>query len=166
MTQYGFFNQNGSVILVCVVHFWNFVTNKREGVSHFMITDDLKKTNMQVCQFIQDIFKIYDDLHFQHSQQHLNTLSIFSDNCGYQFKSRLDIFMVHACLHDCASLVLFKNIPNNLAIPFRLPADNNSLGWLTLWNLKTTICQQFCITFQLHNMGRDLRTLKRVLNFP
>ena len=50
-----------------------------------MITDGLKKTNMQVCQFIQNIFKIDDDLHFQHSQKHLNTLSIFSDNCGNQF---------------------------------------------------------------------------------
>ena len=50
----------------------------------------------------------------------------------------------------------------NIPMCFRLPADNNSLGWLTLWNLKTTICQRFCITFQLHNMGRDLQTLKRV----
>ena len=54
-----------------------------------MITDDLKKTNMQVCQFIEDTFKHYDELHFQNVQQHLNTLAIFSDNCGYQFKSRL-----------------------------------------------------------------------------
>ena len=50
----------------------------------------------------------------------------------------------------------------NIPMCFRLPADNNSLGWLILWNLKTTICQRFCITFQLHNMGRDLQTLKRV----
>ena len=48
MTQYGFFNQTGTVILVCVVHSWNYDTNCREGVSHFMITDDLKKTSMQV----------------------------------------------------------------------------------------------------------------------
>ena len=45
-----------------------------------MITGDLKKTNMQVCQFIEDIFKHYDELHLQNVQQHLNALAIFSDN--------------------------------------------------------------------------------------
>ena len=124
MTQYGFFNQTGTVILDCVVHFWNFVTNKREGVTHFMITDDLKKTNMQVCQFIQDIFKYYDDLHFQHSQQHLNTLSIFSDNCGYQFKSRLNILCMHFVLY-CA-----RNIPNNWYVSACLQKTTGLDGWL------------------------------------
>ena len=45
MTQFGFLNQNGTVtvIMVIIVHSWNYDTNRREGVSHFMITDDLKK---------------------------------------------------------------------------------------------------------------------------
>ena len=88
MTQYGFFNQTGTVILVVVLHSWNSLTNKREGVSHFMITDDLKKTNMQVCKFIEDLLFEYDAALFDLQQQHLEHLVLFSDNCGYQFKSR------------------------------------------------------------------------------
>ena len=88
MTQYGFFNSTGTVILVVVLHSWNYLTNKREGVSHFMITDDLKKTNMQVCKFIEDLFFEYDAQHLTQADTHLQHLVIFSDNCGYQFKSR------------------------------------------------------------------------------
>ena len=47
MTQYGFFIQNGTVIMVIIVHSWNYETNSREAVAHFMITDDLKKTNIK-----------------------------------------------------------------------------------------------------------------------
>ena len=64
MTQYGFFNATGTVILVVVLHSWNYATNKREGVSHFMITNDLKKSNMQVCKFIQDLFFEEDTQYF------------------------------------------------------------------------------------------------------
>ena len=88
MTQYGFFNATGTIILVVVLHSWNYETNKREGVSHFMLTDDLKKTNMQVCKFIEDIFFEEDAQHFAATQLHLQHLILFSDNCGYQFKSR------------------------------------------------------------------------------
>ena len=87
MTQYGFFNATGTVILVVVLHTWNHATNKREGVSHFMITDDLKRTNMQVCKFLEDLFFEEDAQLFAPTQQHLKRLILFSDNCGYQFKS-------------------------------------------------------------------------------
>ena len=71
MTQYGFFNGTGTVILVVVLHSWNYQTNKREGVSHFMITDDLKKTNMHVCKLIEDLFFEDDAQRFAPTQHHL-----------------------------------------------------------------------------------------------
>ena len=43
MIQYGFVNQTWTVILVVVLHSWNYIRNKKEGVSHFMITDDFGK---------------------------------------------------------------------------------------------------------------------------
>jgi len=88
MTQYGFFNQNGSVIMVVIVHSWNYDTNCREAVAHFMITDDLKKTNMQVNKFLEDVFYFYNDRRRQQINRYLRMIAYFSDNCGYQFKSR------------------------------------------------------------------------------
>ena len=79
-------------MLVCIVHSWNYDTNSRQAVAHFMITDDLKKTNMQVNKFKEDLVKYYDDLLFAWVQRHLSLLSVFSDNCGYQFKSRSSSF--------------------------------------------------------------------------
>ena len=61
MTKYGFFNQKGTVILVCVVHSWNYNTHSRKGVSHFMIADDLKNNIMSTKTFIQDLLKYYND---------------------------------------------------------------------------------------------------------
>ena len=44
-----------------------------------MITDDLKKTNMQVCKFIEDLFFEYDAQHLAEANSHLQHLVIFSD---------------------------------------------------------------------------------------
>ena len=79
-------------MLVCIVHSWNYDTNSCQAVAHFMITDDLKKTNMKVNKFKEDLVKYYDDVFFAWVQRHLSLLSVFSDNCGYQFKSRSSSF--------------------------------------------------------------------------
>jgi len=67
---------------------WNYDTNCREAVAHFMITDDLKKTNMQVNKFLEDVFHFYNDQIRQQINRYLCMIAYFSDNCGYQFKSR------------------------------------------------------------------------------
>ena len=43
---------------------------------------------MQVNKFMEDLVKYYNDRLLAWIQQALNLLSVFSDNCGYQFKSR------------------------------------------------------------------------------
>ena len=67
---------------------WNYDTNCREAVAHFMITDDLKKTNMQVNKYPEDVFHFYNDRIRQRINRYLRMIAYFSDNCGYQFKSR------------------------------------------------------------------------------
>ena len=67
---------------------WNYDTNCREAVAHFMITDDLKKTNIQVNKFLEDVFHFYNNRIRQQVNRYLRMIACFSDNCGYQFKSR------------------------------------------------------------------------------
>ena len=74
--------------MVVIVHSWNYATNRREGVSHFMITDDLKKTNMQVNKFLEDVFEYYNNRIREQTNRYLQMSGFFSDNCDYQFKSR------------------------------------------------------------------------------
>ena len=73
--------------MVIIVHSWNYLTRKREGVSHLMITDDLKKTNMHVNKFLEDVFAFYNNRIWEQIQRYLKMLAFFYDNCGYQFKS-------------------------------------------------------------------------------
>ena len=124
MTQYGFFNSTGTVILVVVLHSWNYLTNKREGVSHFMITDDLKKTNMQVCKFIEDLFFEYDAQHLAQADTHLQHLVIFSDNCGYQFKSRW-VFTAFKF-----KILVLKTATNFSRCTHFLLLDRQQLAWM------------------------------------
>ena len=67
----------------------------------FMITDDVKKTNMQVCKFIEDLFFEEDAQLFATTQQHLKHSVLFSNNCGNQFKSRwaqqFALFITSSC---------------------------------------------------------------------
>ena len=44
-----------------------------------MITNDLKKTNMQVCKFIEDLFFEEDAQYLNATQLHLQHLILFSD---------------------------------------------------------------------------------------
>ena len=53
-------------------------TNKREGVLHFMIIDDLKKTNMQVNKFLEDVFNFYNSRIFN-----MGTNSMISRNASF-----------------------------------------------------------------------------------
>jgi hypothetical protein len=49
-----------------------------------MITDDLKKTNMQVCKFIEDVFFEYDAQHLPQAHTHLRfSLFIYERNVVY-----------------------------------------------------------------------------------
>ena len=74
--------------MVIIVHSWNYLTRKREGVSHLMITDDLKKTNMHVNKFLEDVFAFYNNRIWEQIQRYLEMLAFFSGNCAYQFKLR------------------------------------------------------------------------------
>ena len=67
---------------------WNYDTNCREAVAHFMITDDLKKPNIQVNKFLEDVFYFYNNRIRQQVNRYLRMIACFSDSCGYQFKSR------------------------------------------------------------------------------
>ena len=42
-----------------------------------MLNDDLKKSNMQVCKFIEDLFFEKDAQHFAATQLHLQHLILF-----------------------------------------------------------------------------------------
>ena len=60
--------------------------------------------------------KYYDDLLFAWVQQHLSLLFVFSDNCGYQFKTRsylvefLNYTIVHILtLYSCAHALALRH---------------------------------------------------------
>ena len=155
MTQYGFFNQTGTAMLVCIVHSWNYDTNSRQAVAHFMITDDLKKTNMQVNKFKEDLVKYYDDLLFAWVQQHLSLLSIFSDNCGYQFKSRFSSFPflnTTRCVKKMYTHIIFMHWLSGTSLH----------GWVILSKVTHINFALSYITFQLLSMARGLQTLRLV----
>ena len=88
--------------MVIIVHSWNYLTNKPEGVSHFKIRDDLKKTNMKDNKFLENVFAFYNNRIWEQIQRYLEMRAFFSDNCGYQFKSR--------CVSQNTSSAFYHNL--------------------------------------------------------
>ena len=111
---------------------------------------------MQVNKFMEDLVKYYNDRLLAWIQQALNLLSVFSDNCGYQFKSRLFFHFNRTPIRFLPALLL------QLFLLFPFISDTCLHGWLTLLRVLTISSKLFCTTFRPPNMARELRTLRLV----
>ena len=78
----------GAVFLVLIVYFWDFLKNRIVCRSHTCITPDLNKSNKQVTQFLKPVFEIYSKYYRDGAHGQIKYLSLWSDNCGEQFKNK------------------------------------------------------------------------------
>ena len=77
-----------AVFFVLIVYFWDHELDRVSCVSHTCVTPDLKKRNEQVTFFIEHIFNIYNEKSIDGLHGRLKYLSLWSDNCGDQFKCK------------------------------------------------------------------------------
>jgi hypothetical protein len=71
-----------------IVYFWDYTSNSVKCVSHTCITPDLRKRNEQVTKFIETVYQIYISKQQNAGHGLPKLLSLFSDNCGDQFKNK------------------------------------------------------------------------------
>ena len=71
-----------------IVYFWDFEKDRISCVSHTCVTPDLNKRNEQVTKFISTVFEVYSSYYRQGGHGRIKYLSLWSDNCGEQFKNR------------------------------------------------------------------------------
>jgi len=88
MTQQKWFKKLSTVMFILIADVWNYLTNRREAVTHFMITDDIKKSNEQVTFFIDYILRYYNEKLRSQNRGPIQHLHLVTDNCGFQFKCR------------------------------------------------------------------------------
>jgi hypothetical protein len=84
--QSDYYDRSKAVFFVCVVYFWDHQLGRVSCVSHTCVTPDMRKRNEQVTQFIHTIFEIYNNKSKADGHGRIKFLSLWSDNCGDQFK--------------------------------------------------------------------------------
>ena len=77
-----------AVFFVIIIYYWNFEEHKVACRSHTCITSDLNKSNEQVTHFIESVFEIYSKYYRDNEHGRIRYFSLWSDNCGEQFKNK------------------------------------------------------------------------------
>ena len=84
------FCRTKAVFFVLIIYNWDHELGQVNCVSHICtcVTPDLKKINEQVTLFVETIFQIYQDKSIEVEHGRIKYLSLWSDNCGDQFKNK------------------------------------------------------------------------------
>ena len=77
-----------AVFFVLIIYYWDFTLNRIACRSHTCITPDLNKSNEQVTHFLETVFEIYSRYYRDGAHGRIRYFSLWSDNCGEQFKNK------------------------------------------------------------------------------
>jgi len=97
------------VFFVLIIYYWNFEKNKLSCISHTCITPDLNKSNEQVTKFIDTVFQLYSTYYRDGKHGRIRSLSLWSDNCGEQFKNKYHFGWGSAFLREYKLDTIFFN---------------------------------------------------------
>ena len=97
------------MFFVLIIYYWNFEKNKLSCISHTCITPDLNKSNGQVTKFIDTVFQLYSTYYRDGKHGRIRSLSLWSDNCGEQFKNKYHFGWGSAFLREYKLDTIFFN---------------------------------------------------------
>ena len=103
------FCRTKAVFFVLIVYYWYHQLGRVNCVSHTCVTPDLKKRNEQVTLFVETIFQIYQDKSIEGEHGRIKYLSLWSDNCGDQFKNKFHFGWGSRFLRQKGLLGIFFN---------------------------------------------------------
>ena len=97
-----FFDIISSSLFIAIAHFWDPVTKQRECVGNFslcayknagwvFISDNTSHSNNHVNHYLQQIHEHYDAYYVQNDFGNISVLTVWTDNCSEQFKSRYQL---------------------------------------------------------------------------
>jgi len=107
--QSDYYDRSKAVFFVCIVYFWDHQLDRVSCVSHTCVTPDMRKRNEQVTLFIQTIFDIYNNKSKAEGYGRIKFLSLWSDNCGDQFKNKYHFGWGSGFLDNEGLLAIFFN---------------------------------------------------------
>ena len=106
---FAFVGRTKAVFFVLIVYYWDHNLDRVSCVSHTCVTPDLKKRNEQVTFFIEHIFDLYNERSKEEQHGRIKSLSMWSDNCGEQFKCKYHFGWGSGFLQSRGLLALWFN---------------------------------------------------------